>query len=331
MKAIAPGKLVLSGEHSVVYGAPAIAVAVTSLVTATFSKSVSTELAIHSESLGEFSRNLATFKFFYEQLDERFGRFLQGQLAVSNVLSSPSDLLFYTLAQSNFAQSGKISIHSSIPTGAGMGSSAAVIAALLKLSEACDGDALSSRDFFKRVRYCERLQHGRGSAIDAAATTFGGMVKVQNDQVTLLPKNLDEHWYIWHSGSPSSTTGETVAEVREKFEFSSIWQNFEQVTVALEKALFSDNAEMIAELIQENQCLLEQIGVVPKTIANVIAKIVSMGASAKICGAGSSSGNAGGQVLIYAPLGNAIEIAQRLDINLQPLTISYQGAHIESD
>lgn len=331
MKAIAPGKLILSGEHSVVYGAPAIAMAVASSVKATYSRSINSELSISSDTFGGFSRKLATFKFFSEQLDHRFNHFLQRKLAVSDVLSSPSDLLFYTLAQLQFDQSGHISIASDIPTGAGMGSSAAVIAALLKLAEFESHQELNKREFFKLVRHCERLQHGRGSAIDAAATTFGGIVKVQNDHVTLLPEKIGGNWFIWNSGTPKSSTGETVSAVRESFEFSTIWQHFEQVTQDFEQVIYSADELQKLELIQENQRLLDQIGIVPKAVAEMILRIESMGASAKVCGAGSCSGDAGGLVLIYAPKGNAEEIASRLNIHLQPLKLSYQGARVESD
>ncbi|WP_415903115.1 mevalonate kinase [Neptuniibacter sp. QD29_5] len=331
MKAIAPGKLILSGEHSVVYGAPAIAMAVTSTVTASYTPTESPKLSISSDAFGGFSKNIATFKFFSEQLDQRFNLFLQRKLAVSDVLTSPSDLLFYTLSQLGFDRAGQISIASDIPAGAGMGSSAAVIAALLKLAEAFSQQELNKQEFFKLVRYCERLQHGCGSAIDAAATTFGGVAKVQNDHVTLLPEYIGDNWFIWNSGTPKSSTGETVSAVRESFEFSTIWQHFEQVTQGFEQILPSTDDQQKLALIQENQRLLQQIGIVPQAVADVIQCIELMGGSAKVCGAGSSSGDAGGLVLIYAPKGNAAEIANSLNIHLQPLKISYQGAHIESD
>lgn len=331
MKAIAPGKLILSGEHSVVYGAPAIAMAVTSSVMASYTPTASLNLSISSDVFGSFSKNIATFKFFSEQLDQRFNLFLQRKLAVSDVLSSPSDLLFYTLSQLGFDQPGQISIASDIPAGAGMGSSAAVIAALLKLAEAASQKELKKREFFKLVRHCERLQHGRGSAIDAAATTFGGVVKVQNDHVTLLPEKIGDNWFIWNSGSPKSSTGETVSAVRESFEFSTIWQHFEQVTQDFERIIYSSDDQQKLDLIQENQRLLQQIGIVPNAVADVIQRIESMGGSAKVCGAGSSSGDRGGLVLVYAPKGNAAEIASRLNIHLQPLKLSYQGAYVESD
>ena len=127
LSAKAPGKLILSGEHSVVYGAPAIAVAVNHYVTATFSPSDTDTLIITSSVLGQSRRTSVQLEHLVAHLDQRFERFLLGELAVQDVLQTPHDLLYYTALQSERLPSGTVTIHSDIPTGAGMGSSAAVI------------------------------------------------------------------------------------------------------------------------------------------------------------------------------------------------------------
>ncbi|MCP4596953.1 mevalonate kinase [Neptuniibacter sp.] len=336
MKAKAPGKLILSGEHSVVYGAPAIAVAVEQSVTAAFTPHDTNSLTIHSYGLGIFKLKTSELQSLVELLDQRFQRFISDQISISELLDSPGDLLFYTLAQSGFKSSGQIDIKSDIPTGSGMGSSAAVIAALSKLAESSARESSASfnsdlDNLFTRVRYCERLQHGRGSAIDAAAVTYGGVIKVVGGHVSSLPINLDQNWYTWSSGTPDSTTGETVAAVRQKHASSDIWDKFKVVTETFEKALKDKKPSRILEQIRCNSQLLEQIGVVPKPVEKVIREIERLGGAAKICGAGSIQGESGGQVLVYLPDLNVNDISRSLQICLEPLKPSYHGACLEKD
>ncbi|PIE25478.1 MAG: mevalonate kinase [Neptuniibacter caesariensis] len=327
MKACAPGKLILSGEHSVVYGAPAIAVAVDRQVTASFLADDSGLLTISSDLLGEQVFQLSDLEYCRDQADRRFKLFEQGKLRITDVLSSPFDLMAYVLVQAGFSGSGHLQLRSDIPAGAGMGSSAAVIAALLRLSEATP---MPQQDFFRLVRYCERLQHGRGSAIDAAAVTLGGLVKIEGEQLQPLNLQLDHRWYIWDSGQPESTTGETVAEVRKHFHKSSIWQQFADVT---EKLIFAlqEAKSSVAGLIQQNQQLLLEIGVVPAAVQHKIDQLQRLGASAKVCGAGAISGEQGGQVLVYLPDNNPEEISTEMQATLQCLQQAKRGASRVND
>jgi mevalonate kinase len=330
MKAQAPGKLILSGEHSVIYGAPALATAVSQSVTVSFTETAQDSLRIKASSASSNVIPLPELPTLIATLNDRYEHFLRGDCAIGQLLNSPSDLLFYTLAHAGIKCSGDILINSSIPIGAGMGSSAAVIAALWVLAKKVMAEPCTKQQVFEQVRFCERLQHGRGSAIDAAAVTFGGCVRVQREKVAQMPITLDEHWYIWNSGTPFNTTGETVAAVRAEFAQSEIWAQFSTVTEALESALLSDNRTDILQLIKANQNLLEQIGVVPAKVSNLIHQIEQCGGAAKICGAGALRGDAGGQVLIYLPNGNP-ESLESLGLNAIPLLQQEEGATFVTD
>jgi mevalonate kinase len=329
LSAKAPGKLILSGEHSVVYGAPAIAVAVNHYVTATFSPSDTDTLIITSSVLGQSRRTLVQLEHLVAHLDQRFERFLLGELAVQDVLQTPHDLLYYTALQSDSLPSGTVTIHSDIPTGAGMGSSAAVIAALLQLFQ--PSSCAQQRDdkkpeFFQKVKYCERLQHGRGSAIDAAAVTYGGVLKVQADKVTPLPLELGDGWYHFHTGTPCCSTGETVAAVRAKFSHrTDLWQQFAKITQAFEANI--KQPSRLGSVIRANHQLLQEIGVVPAPVSALIAQIESMGGAAKICGAGAHQGETAGQVLVYFPEQNSETLSAQLGVCLTPLQQQLNGAH----
>lgn len=329
MKAEAPGKLILSGEHSVVYGAPALAIAVGDKVSASFKANLGDHILIRSgELLGQTS--LDELSLYTERLNQRYEDFLTNRCSISDILACPTDLLFYVLAHTGFHKGGELDITSNIPTGAGMGSSAAVIGALVGLAKHA-GFVSPDMNTFETIRYCERLQHGRGSAIDAAAVTYGGCVRVQEGTVTSLDLSIDQHWYVWNSGKPQSSTGETVAAVREKFQHSNIWQDFAQVTLAFEHSLAANQTCEIVNQIQQNQALLEQINIVPDAVKSVIRKVEQLGGAAKICGAGTLSGDEGGMVLLYHPELNQIQLQQALNIKLESITQSDKGVHIAAN
>lgn len=331
----APGKLILSGEHSVVYGAPALALAVAQNVVAEFTRTSDTQLSVVSHALGEFSIQLDELPKLKARLDQRFQAFQQNLIAIAELLNGPEELLFYTLAVANFQQPGRIDINSQLPTGAGMGSSAAVIAALLCLADAESGETSNQADLIQRIRYCERLQHGRGSALDASAIVSGGVTFLHKNQPQALNAAVDEHWYIWHSGQPLSSTGEVVEQVRQQFAKTDIWSDFAEVTEQFKQALLCVDAEKIVAAIRQNQHLLRQIGVVPDAVATQINQLEQAGCAAKICGAGAVQGDNAGLVLIYIPQANAADVATRigkeLSIELQPLMQSQQGVHIIYD
>ena len=325
LSASAPGKLILSGEHSVVYGAPAIAVAVNHLITASFAPSDDGYLTI-SSSIGSQRYSLKQLELIVDKLNQRFDEFLLGHRPVSQILDNPIDLLFYAYAFSEARLAGHLSIESAIPTGAGMGSSAAVIAAILKLFTSNSISTSDALPFYRKVQHCERLQHGRGSAIDAAAVTFGGAVRLQNNNVEPISLELGEGWFRYHSGTPLCSTGETVSFVRKHFDNSSIWDDFADVTRRFEG--IQGNQQQLLSLVRANNRLLQTIGVVPSSVAALIDRIERLGGAAKVCGAGAHVGTNAGQVLVYLPTQKVAKVESLLDITLIPIHQQIEGARL---
>lgn len=303
--ACAPGKIILSGEHAVVYGAPALALAVDRHMRIHYRPDrlprLSWRTREHTHELG--LDKLANLR---RRLDSHFERYLRGELPITRILKKPAELAFYAIDMARVLSGldvhprGSLSIDSEIPIGAGMGSSAALIAALLKLFGHFDSlDAL-----IRQVRYCERLQHGRGSMIDAAAVCSGGLVKLQNEQVSQLPlaeAGLGEGWFWVFTGTPASSTGACVDEVRRHFGQSSIWSEFIDQTEAMAEALLAGITPL--EPIRANHRLLSRIGVVPAPLQRFAEQVEQRGGAAKVCGAGAVSGDQGGLMLVWLPQG----------------------------
>lgn len=344
----APGKLILSGEHSVVYGAPALAVAVQHYTEVWFTplhKTGGLFTAFESLSPSAFYP-FEALRSLKDGLDRRFEEFLRGEMPVQRILQRPDDLAIYTLTQllpmipvpgraGPLPIPGQLSSRSDMPLGAGMGSSAAVVAATIVLYEELLGQPQSTQERFEKVRFCERLQHGKGSAIDASAVVFGGLNRVQGDEVTALPLASDhslalsEGWYWVQLGTPVSKTGECVAEVRAAHgEDRGLWNAFTACTEDFAAVITADGDP--TEVIRANHRLLQRIGVVPQPAARFADAVEALGGAAKVSGAGAVRGEHAGVMLVH--LADTAAMATLMEAyperRWEPLRVSRQGAHL---
>lgn len=330
--ASAPGKAVLSGEHAVVYGAPALVMAMEQRLTVRYFPDTLPRLSwlapdkVHEMALEKFSS-------LRHRLDNAFEAYIKGERSITEILSRPAELVFYTVEMAHLLGEikqlprGRVEIASDIPIGAGMGSSAALLAALLTLFARVE----SSAELIRQVRHCERLQHGRGSLMDASAVCLGGLVKLEDDQaqrVNFLPSEFDSNWYWIHTGTPAASTGTCVEQVRRNFEGSSIWSEFADLTLAMHGALKQQKS--IATLVGQNHRLLNRIGVVPAKVAALIERIEMRGGAAKVSGAGTVVGDAAGLVITWLPESTPAQLGLPRDYRWGRLRISDIGAKIES-
>ena len=347
-RAHAPGKIILSGEHSVVYGAPALCVATTQYTEVWFEpvlRSNGLRTVFEHISQGQFYP-LDLLKGFAKELDHRFDQFNAGELPVQKILQRPDDLVIYTMASllQNLPVPGRSTSHklpvpglicsrSNLPLGAGMGSSAAAIAATFLLYEQLLNHSQTLDERFERVRFCERLQHGNGGVIDAAAVVFGGINRAKAGIVSRpnLPEGHNlwqgDGWYWVLHGTPQSSTGECVASVRENHgKDQSLWDAFRACTEALQTQL--ETSADPTETIKENHRLLQRIGVVPAAAARFIDAVEHHGGAAKICGAGSIRGDHGGIILVKMSSKETMKKLMQTypDRRWEPLRIAQNGA-----
>lgn len=346
----APGKLILSGEHAVVYGAPALSVALDLYTDVWFTpvhRSEGLRTAFENLSRGHFYP-FDLLKGFKQSLDQRFDAFMQGDLPVQKIMQRPDDLAVYTMtsllqmlpvpgrsSRLRLPVPGQLNSRSALPLGAGMGSSAAVIAATIVLYEHLLELPQSLEDRFERVRFCERLQHGKGSFTDAAAAVFGGMNVVRGEEVNHIdiaddhPLRNGSNWYWVLHGRPDASTGECVAAVRRDHgQDQALWQEFETCTLSLQRAL--ETGDDPTGLVKLNHQLLSRIGVVPDASTHFIQAVEDAGGAAKISGAGSVRGDYAGVKLVYMP--DADEMAALMarfpERKWAPLRISMKGTHL---
>jgi mevalonate kinase len=306
MKAVAPGKLILAGEHAVVYGRPALAMAVDRsaqcVITAQASDRVSFELPDLAES-GSFTvRALTDLR---SRVLRNYQQFLAGQLSIREVLRKPIELFEFAFINIldglhlKLEQGLSIRTQSNIPIGCGMGSSAATVLCQLRAIGHYFRVEFRPDWVLKYSLEAERLRHGYASGVDAHMSLHGGCALFRGGvaQPVPLPR---VPMYLVHTGVPQTGTGEAVVEVRRRFRDAAIWDEFEGVTTALEQALRADDLAGIQQAVRDNHRLLVRIGVVPERVQRFVRDVEMQGGAAKISGAGAVAGDAAGMVLVFA-------------------------------
>jgi len=330
MQGRAPGKIILSGEHSVVYGAPAIATAVQLYSTIDYTPIKGSDLIAEFIGIKVHSNHpIAKLTPLVTFLDRQFQKFVDGAIQVDKILSSPVQLVLYVLASQlpSHSLSAHFNGHSELPIGAGMGSSASIIAAAVVLVEAINKKPLSNIERYKLVKHCERLQHGKGSLIDAATVILGGVVQILEQQVTQLNIELDEHWYWLFTGNPQCTTGECVSHVAKHHASDEhLWNEFSLCTQKMINSVA--NRESPVDAIEHNQQLLEHIGVVSKHTQTLIADIKNRGGSAKVSGSGAYIGDSSGLLLVYAKDSSVEELFAGYNMKYGKLVQDREGAKV---
>lgn len=307
---LAPAKLILSGEHAVVYGQSAISLPIDlhSSCQLKFEPAERTQFHIALETYAsEHSFTELQSHQSIENIQERYQKFLDHKLSINEVLQSPFDLILIALAEfSQFASlpAGEwhLKFSSEIPMERGLGSSASLIIAILKTLNQLTRANLTDEQFLRLAQSIENYQHGRSSGLDPATIYLNQTISFRKGEwQTLdlgpLPPSL-KAWLI-DSGKSRSSTGETVTKVSEAFtEHSEIWQAFNQTRQKIENSWNNNNIMKLLSAINDNQTLLVKIGVVPMAVQNWIKQLLAtQGGAAKVCGAGSIRGESAGMVL----------------------------------
>ncbi|MGC9386995.1 MAG: mevalonate kinase family protein [Hydrogenovibrio sp.] len=306
-----PAKLILTGEHAVLFGAPALSMAIelnTHAVvqyTPNDARGVQPVLEI---ALHNFNQKMVfpylSWQKHVTHIESRYALFEKNALAIQTVLQQPVDLVLVTFQQFHNTYKLKpghwsITLDSHPLTGRGLGSSASIIISLLHSLFVHHGLDVSEIELITLAQKIEARQHGTSSGVDPTTVYRGGLLRFQQGYPTQqLPHQSFSAWMI-DTGKPGSTTGQAVNHVHQYFTHQSgIWQDFKQVASEMESAWKLSNAEQLNSAIQANQALLEQLGVVPDKVKAFVAALNnSTHYSAKVCGAGSVSGDSAGAVL----------------------------------
>lgn len=184
------GKIILIGEHSVVYGKPAIAIPL---------KSVSLDVYIE-----ESDKNHIQCKFFEGELCES-----------SEDLLGIKTLIEKFLEEYNIDNKIKISIESDIPNERGMGSSAASSVGVARALFNYFDIKHTEEDILEWANISEKIIHGNPSGIDINVIMNNKSVYfIRDKKIETFPINLDAYLVIGDTGIKGKTK-ESVSDVKK--------------------------------------------------------------------------------------------------------------------
>ena len=335
MKVLAPGKLILSGEHAVVYGHPALAMAVNRYVTAIALPQLAPHISFDLSDLSYQRRlTLATLNTLKKRIKEKYQRFVNGDFKIRDVLQKPVELaqfafsLFFEVLNIKLTQGIKIRIESNIPMGCGMGSSAATVLSIVHAIAHHLNVDIPPEIFLRLGLEAENMQHGYSSGLDLQVSMHGGCLYVKDGEVH--QRRISElPMYLVNTGLPQTSTGECVEAAAKYFKTSQIGEDFAAVTTLMDAAFSAGHLQNAMSAISENHKLLTKIDVVPAAVQQFIAEIHAINGAAKICGAGAIAGENAGVVLVVTENESAlIELSARHNYSILPITGESRGVHV---
>lgn len=330
----APAKLILSGEHAVVHGAPALALAVNYFAT---TEAIQQTPKLISLTLPDIhfqqSYDATALADIREHVEQRYKLFQQGKCTIDKVLSQPAELLVYALSiilpAYQIDQGIRLKLSSTIPVGCGMGSSAASIVSTLYAATSCAGFNLSPVELYPLALTVENMQHGNSSGLDVLLALRGGCIYKQGE--LLAPRKITSlPLYLVNTGAPEVTTGQCVAAVQDYFngDIDNLIADFSAVTDAMDHAWLSNSPAQMADAIRANHRLLVRIGVVPEKVQQFISDLESHELAAKICGAGATSGDNAGVVMVLAQNTGALTtVCDEYGYSYAPVVGEVRGVH----
>ncbi|MGD1996003.1 MAG: mevalonate kinase [Anaerolineae bacterium] len=293
VSASAPGKIILFGEHAVVYGRPAIAVPV-SQVRAT----ALVEEAPPGSGLTLVAPNLERSV----HLDKA---------GAEDPLAAIALLTLAHLGQP--APDAVLTVSSAIPIAGGMGSGAAVSTAIARALAAFLGHKLPPADISSLVYEVEKIHHGTPSGIDNAVVAYERPIYfIRGRPAETFSAGAPLYILIADSGTPSLTR-EVVAAVREAQErhpaqYDFVFDRIGELVDEARQAIEEGDIYTLGALMDQNQELLREIGVSSSELDRLVeAACIADALGAKLSGAGR-----GGNVIALVEEETADEVRESL-------------------
>jgi mevalonate kinase len=273
----APGKIILFGEHAVVYGRAALAIPVSQVhVDVDISDSVRRGIWIDAPAVS-LHTELNTLSS-----DHPIASVIHNFLFLSRVAPFPHL---------------DINIASTIPVASGLGSGAAVTVALTRALSAHLNFSMSDEEINTFAYEIEKLHHGTPSGIDNTVVTYAKPVYFIKGQPIETFKVGTPFTIVIGDTGISAPTKESVGDVRKFWEADKAkWERiFDEVgRIAQEaKTIIEQGVQGLGDLMNQNHRLLQEMTVSSPELDRLVLAAIQAGA----LGAKMSGGGRGGNMI----------------------------------
>ncbi len=278
VEGIGHGKIILLGEHSVVYGRHAIAVPAPVNIR-TKVQDTEDEILLMIPSWGVEYR-----------LDKNPKK--------RQSFEKPAGLI---LDQMGLSKKGmKIEVFSDIPRGMGLGGSAAIAVSIIKALNNHFKLALNQDEINEMALESEKIAHGNPSGIDNTMATYGHPLIFRNgDNPLIEPLNINETFSILVGfSSTEGLTAKTVGIVRDLWKknpgvYEKIFDEIDSLALQSIQAIQNNDFELLGQLMNINHGLLNTLQVSTPELERLIMIARESGA----LGAKLTGGGGGGAVI----------------------------------
>lgn len=294
-KNYACSKIILIGEHAVVYNKPAIAIPL---------KNITCKVTITENNLNDIVIMSDLF---------------QGSISELPIfLESLKVVIIETLKILNSSKNNiTVIIDSDIPLQRGMGSSASVSIAIIRSLFHYFNKTLTTEKTLELVHISEKLLHGNPSGIDATViTTEQAIYFKKNEPFKLLNLNLACYLIIADSGITGSTK-EAINMVKkikkeDTFKHTTIMNHLENLSNQMLQFIMKNHLKKIGEIMTNAHHYLQQLNL----STPLIDKLVSVALKNGALGAKLTGGGLGGCIIALAQtIEQAEVISQKLKEN----------------
>ena len=277
-----PSKIILFGEHSVVYGYPAIVAAISRRSFCQIEPRIDNNVKIN---LLDFNSQ-KTYSLL--ELNQEF---VEKESNYSSIVTIIQEI--FKNKDISFSQKSgfSVKIKSDIPIAAGLGSSASIHVSLVNALNNYFGLNLSKIEISDVAFTGEKDVHGNPSGIDNTIASFGGLLYYQNRQFTPFSIKHPITLIVTNTKIPRNT-GDMVSNVRKLYEkekdnVEKMFQTIDKIVIKGKEMLESSNINELGNLMNQNQEILEKIGVSNDKINELVEIALKNGAiGSKLTGAG---------------------------------------------
>ncbi|MCU0509050.1 MAG: mevalonate kinase [Anaerolineae bacterium] len=289
--ASAPGKVILFGEHAVVYGRPALAAPVAQVCASAVVEA------------GEPGSGL-----ILDAMD------LRERVTLACAGHPLAEIARLALAELGMSEPDwRVGISSTIPIASGMGSGAAVSAALARAIATAAGRPFSAETVSALVYEVERLHHGTPSGVDNTVIAYGQPVYFKRGEAPQpfaigAPLMLA----IGDTGI-ASPTKVAVGDVRagwqrETARYEALFDAVAEIVESARQAIAAGRVGELGPLMNQNHGLLREMGVSSPELDRLVEAARAAGAG----GAKLSGGGRGGNMIALVTRETAATVANAL-------------------